>query len=178
MSKKSIYRFKICIFGDGGVGKTTLVHRYTTGVFDDAKKPTLGVEFFVKKINISNFIVSMQIWDFAGQRQFKSLLPSNVSNASGGIFMYDITQDSSVKNLNDWIKVFRETNNETGEVPILLVGGKLDLEDIREISEESGLEIAERNGFFAFIECSSKSGKNVDEIFSNLAQEILRVKKM
>ncbi len=176
MKSMPIYRFKICIFGDGGVGKTTLVNRCLTGVFKDDMVMTLGMEFFVKKLTISNVRVSLQIWDFAGQRQFKALLPSNVSNASGGLFMYDITRYLTVKNLNEWITIFKKNNNAIGKVPIVLVGGKLDLKEYRSISKETGFEIAKKNDFFKFIECSSVTGENVDEIFITLAREILKTK--
>ncbi|MCK4688545.1 MAG: GTP-binding protein, partial [Candidatus Lokiarchaeota archaeon] len=80
--------FKICIFGDGGVGKTTLVKRYMTGVFKGDSTMTIGVDFHVKKLEINGLNVSLQIWDFAGEDRFRFLLPSYVIGASGGIFMY------------------------------------------------------------------------------------------
>ena len=59
-------KFKICIFGDGGVGKTSLVNRYLTGVFQEHYRITIGADFFVKRINVNGATVTLQIWDFAG----------------------------------------------------------------------------------------------------------------
>ena len=63
--QKTTHRFKICVFGDGGVGKTTLVNRYLSGVFNDSTKMTLGMQFFVKKLTFGDTTVSLQIWDFS-----------------------------------------------------------------------------------------------------------------
>ncbi len=79
--------FKLCIFGDGGVGKTTLVKRYLTGVFAGDTTMTIGVDFHIKKLNIEGKEVGLQIWDFAGEDRFRFLLPSYVFGTSGGIFM-------------------------------------------------------------------------------------------
>ncbi len=167
------YRFKICIFGDGGVGKTTLVTRYLTGVFDADIPITLGMKFFVKKLEIIEKKCSLQIWDFAGELEFRELLPSSVIGSSGGIFMFDITRYSSIKNLKDYITIFKENNNNPETIPILLIGGKLDLENKRAISKVDSQDLAKQYGFSDFIECSSKTGENVNKIFITLTQMIL-----
>ena len=97
------FLFKICIFGDGGVGKTTLLNRYVLGLFKDDSKMTIGVDFRMKQLKVNEKIVTLQIWDFAGEERFRFLLPHYITGASGGIFMYDITRYSSLKNLNEWI---------------------------------------------------------------------------
>ncbi len=172
--KSKFYRYKICVFGDGGVGKTTLVNRYLTGVFDESLVMTLGMEFFVKKLSVAAINCSLQIWDFAGEREFRALLPSNVRNASGGIFVFDISRYSSIKNLNDWITIFMENNKGRGVIPILLVGSKLDLEKKRAISKKEGRKMAKKHGFFEYIECSSKTGENIEKIFTTLSHEIVK----
>jgi len=99
--------FKLCIFGDGGVGKTTLLGRYLTGIFKANQSITIGVDFHVKKLEVNGKKVLLQIWDFAGEKRFRFLLPSYVLGASGGIFMYDITRYSSLKNFPEWVKIFK-----------------------------------------------------------------------
>ena len=69
-------RYKMCIFGDGGVGKTTLVNRYISGKYSENFKMTIGVDFYTKIIEVEGINVNLQIWDFAGERQFKNLLPN------------------------------------------------------------------------------------------------------
>ena len=129
--------FKVCIFGDGGVGKTTLIRRYLTGMFDSTLKMTIGVDFHIKQIEIENKRITLQIWDFAGEERFRILLPSYVRGAKGGIFMFDITRYSSLINLDEWLEVVKTVHKD---IPLMMVGGKLDLNDQRSITSEIAKE--------------------------------------
>ena len=161
--------FKVCIFGDGGVGKTCLVNRYLTGVFKSGSVMTIGVDFLMKKLEIQGKKVVLQIWDFAGEKRFKFILSSYARGASGGIFMFDITRMSSLRNLTSWLEVFKEGANEKEEnTPIIMVGGKLDLHDRRSVNIKDAIELARSHNLFEYIECSSKTGENVESIFYNL----------
>ena len=160
------YRFKICVFGDGGVGKTTLVNRYLKGVFDEDIEMTFGMEFYVKKLELEGIQCSLQVWDFAGEREFRSLLPSSVINSAGGIFMFDISRYSTVKNITEWVGIFQENNIPARYSPVLLVGGKSDLEEHRVISKQDAFQIAGKHEFFDYLECSSKTGEHVEKVFT------------
>jgi len=152
--------YKICILGDGGVGKTTLVNRYLTGAFKDHLKITIGVNFYVKKFEFNERIVTLQIWDFAGEDRFRFILPSYLLGASGAIFMYDITRFSSFRNFNSWMEVFEEGSkrNEV-EMPLLMVGGKKDLDYKRAVSLDDARAITDsHDGIYEYIECSAKTG--------------------
>ena len=170
--------FKICIFGDGGVGKTTLINRYVTGVFTDDTIMTIGVGFHVKKVEIKGKVITLQIWDFAGEDRFRFLLPAYIKGAVGGIFMFDITRYASLKNLKAWSEVIDEcTNYDEHPLPILLVGGKQDLEEKRAIKQEYGRDISDSSELFIdYIECSSLTGHNVEHIFHSLTKEIVERK--
>ena len=171
--------FKICIFGDGGVGKTTLVNRYMTGVFKGDSTMTIGVDFHVKKLDLDGIRVSLQIWDFAGEDRFRFLLPSYVIGASGGIFMYDITRYTSLKNFEDWIEIFKKGYAGKGrQLPVIMVGGKLDLQHKRAISSNDAFEIAKKNNLYGFVECSAKSGENVEDIFLEIGNLMIRTSGM
>ena len=168
--------FKLCIFGDGGVGKTTLVNKYLTGVFKNSTM-TIGIDFHIKTLVIDGIKVRLQIWDFAGEERFRFLLPSYIIGASGAIFMYDITRFSSLKNLNDWLDVLNHGAQSIEEqFPILLAGGKadLELEDKRAIDKELGFETAKENNLCGFLECSAKTGDNVEEIFNKITREMIK----
>jgi len=172
----SYARYKMCIFGDGGVGKTTLVNRYISGKYSEDFRMTIGVDFYTKSIEIQGIRVNLQIWDFAGEHQFKNLLPNYVIGASGGIFMYDISRFHSVTHLEDWINLLNKApDRQEKKLPILLVGGKKDLafEGKRVIEEDYASELGKKFGVFDFIECSSKTGENVELIFYNMALKML-----
>ena len=164
--------FKVCFFGDGGVGKTTLIGRYLTGVFKSDNTLTIGVDFHVKKIKVGDKLVSLQIWDFAGESRFRFLLPSYVLGASGGIFMYDITRFSSLKNFTDWIEIFKKgfAGTQDKQLPVIMVGSKLDLSYKRAVSSKEAYDLAREQNLYGYIECSSKDGRNVEDIFTEIAK--------
>jgi small GTP-binding protein len=165
--------FKVCLFGDGGVGKTSLVHRYLTGLFTGESGMTIGVDFHMKKFEFQKKKVALQIWDFGGEERFRFLLPGYVNGASGGIFMFDITRRSSLDNFNDWLMMFKDgTKYATIDVPIIMAGGKLDLQARRSVSSTDALELAGKFNLFDYIECSAKTGENVEIIFYKIALEI------
>ena len=171
-------RYKMCIFGDGGVGKTTLINRYISGKYSENFKMTIGVDFYTKTIEIEGINVNLQIWDFAGEHQFKNLLPNYVIGASGGIYMYDISRFHSISHLEDWIKLLEGSQDKQGErMPILLVGGKKDLalEGKRVIDNSYAFEEGQKFGVFDFFECSSKTGENIGMIFYKLAWKMLEL---
>ena len=163
--------FKVCIFGDGGVGKTTLINRYLTGVFEADSDITIGVDFHIKKLEIEGKRVGLQIWDFAGEERFRFLLPSYVLGASGGIFMYDITRFSSLKNFQDWIEIVKQGyKGPFKNIPIIMVGSKLDLEYKRAVSRDEAYDLAKEYDLSGYIECSSKDGQNVQEVFIEISR--------
>ena len=169
-------KFKVCVFGDGAVGKTTLVNRYLTGNFSQSYKITIGADFYIKKLDIGDKGITLQIWDFAGEDKFRFLLPTYASGSSGGIFMYDITRHSSIENVENWLEVFKKSfKSRFIDIPLIMVGGKNDLEEKRVISNEEGSEMAKKHNFYEHIECSSKTGENVEEIFKSISQKMLEL---
>ena len=159
-------QFKLPIFGDAGVGKTTLTHRYLHGLFKQSYHGTIGVDFFLKKLELNGKNISLQIWDFAGEEKFRFLLPGIINGANGTIFMFDITRYVTFKNLSNWLSVFKTANeNHNQTVPALLVGSKTDLEGIRTVPSKEAKSFAQDNNLSGYIECSSKNGENVEELF-------------
>ncbi len=164
-------QFKLPIFGDAGVGKTTLTHRYLHGLFKESYHLTIGVDFFLKKFEIDGKKVSLQIWDFAGEEKFRFLLPGVINGANGTIFMFDITRYVTFENLSNWFTVFKTANeNFNQNVPALLVGSKTDLSGIRTVPEKEAKNFAQDNKLIGYIECSSKNGENVEELFRKITK--------
>jgi Ras-related protein Rab-39B len=165
--------FKLCIFGDKGVGKTTLVHTYITNKFEPDLKQTMGVNLYVKFIEFEGLRTSLQIWDFGGEDTFRFLLPNYAYGSFGGIFMYDISNQRSLKHIDEWIPLFRKgLAEQRKDIPILLVGGKLDLEGNRECFSQESYEVLDKYDLIDGIECSSKSGEKVNIVFEKLLREI------
>ena len=170
----SVYTFKIVVFGDSQTGKTTLTHRFLTNLFKADIQMTLGVDFLLKAVDIDNINVKLQIWDFAGEERFRFLFPSYIRGANGAIFMYDITNYGSLAHVDDWYEVVDKEIDY--EFPIIFVGGKTDLNHLKEVSTRKAMEVAHSKGADGFIECSSKTGENVQKIFQLLTKLILKIK--
>ena len=165
------YTFKIMVLGDSSVGKTTLANRYVTGVFTDVKI-TVGVNFYVKRLKLDKKKIRLQLWDMGGEKRFRFLLPTYSLGSSGALYVYDITRETTLDNIHDWIKIIKEHN---GNIPIMLVGNKVDLEEEnRAVSRERGIEIAKKLGCIGFVEISAKTGVNVDAAFETISNLMLK----
>ncbi len=169
MSKPRV--LKIITTGEGGVGKTTLLHRYVDGKFLVDTKMTLGVEFFLKEIDLDGNKILLQVWDFGGQERFRFLLKNYVLGAKGALFLFDLTRPFSLNCVDEWVKLCRTENLD---LPILLLGSKADLTELITINEDFVLEVKEYYEMFDYLRISSKTGENTDLAFELLAKEIIR----
>jgi Ras-related protein Rab-6A len=160
--------FKIVMFGDAGTGKENLTQRFLTNLFVSDSKMTIGVDFEMKSLVVDGKKVKLQIWDFLGEERFRSLLPTYVRGARGGLFVYDITNYSSIAHIDDWLTVIRREIKAEDQFPIIIVGSKAHLADKREVSAEEGINIARSRGVDGFIEVSDKTGENVEKMFEAL----------
>ena len=113
-------------------------------------------------------MVKLQLWDFSGQKKFRSLLKAYIKETKAILLVYNITDESSFLAVNDWIKEIKKY--EVNPI-IVLVGQKCDLEN-RIISEERGRELANELGV-EFFEISAKTGYNVEELFKYLIQQCI-----
>ncbi|MFW9972484.1 MAG: Rab family GTPase [Candidatus Odinarchaeota archaeon] len=165
--------YKISIFGDKGVGKTTLVDHYITNEFHENVQATLGASVHVKYLELENGRITLQVWDFGGHKRFQFLISSYARGSAGGIFMFDLTNYESLTALNDWLPEFGKT---VRYVPLIMVGGKLDLAQQRVCKNDEVLDIMKSYNFYKYIECSSKTGENVDLVFKVLLSKILEDK--
>ena len=169
------YTFKLLMFGDAAVGKTSLIHRYVTGSFKESTHITIGVEFTVKQIVVDGEPVDLQIWDFGGEDRFRFILPAYCIGAQGGIFMYDTTSPSSLNHMKDWMEIIRE---KTSNLPVLVVGTKIDLEDCKAVDPEEAATVGKDFDAPDVIEVSSVTGQNVEITFETIARLMIdRVKQ-
>jgi small GTP-binding protein len=159
--------FKVVIFGDAGCGKTTLRKRFISDIFVSDSSKTIGVDFETKVVKMDGMLIKLLLWDFAGEEKFRFIFPQYIYGAMGGILMYDITDYSSFSHINDWLSVINETNER---FPIILLGGKSDLDGYREITWGEGEKVAKLMGLSQFFECSSKNGQNVKKSFALLTK--------
>jgi len=171
MSKSIV--LKVLTGGDGGVGKTTLLHRYVEGKFSSETKMTIGVEFFLKELIIDDQKVLLQLWDFGGQERFRFLLKSYVIGARGALLMFDLTRAMSLERIPEWVNICRKENPN---LPILFLGSKADLIDDMNISKDYIMSYKEDFNLYDYLEVSSKTGQNVEYAFESVTREILKSK--
>lgn len=173
--------FKVVVAGPTGVGKTCLVRRFADGKMPESTKTTIGVAFSLKRIQItndgngSNETVTFQLWDFAGQSQFKAVLPAYMKSARGVILSFDLSNLESFNLLPDWVAFLQKyLRAEPVKVPILLVGTKSDLK--AQVSIDMIDDFAKRHGLSGWCLVSSLNGENVESTFGLLAREMLSVR--
>ncbi|TFG17708.1 MAG: GTP-binding protein [Promethearchaeota archaeon] len=168
MTKKFI--LKILTAGEGGVGKTTLLHRFVEGRFSAETKMTIGVEFFLKELELDEKHCTLQLWDFGGQERFRFLLESYVLGAKGALLMFDLTRPMTLQNLEQWINIVRKGDPN---IPILFLGTKNDLADEIMVQDDYALLFKEQFKLMDYLRISSKSGENVAKAFNILTTKIL-----
>ncbi|OBZ76699.1 Ras-like GTP-binding protein RYL2 [Grifola frondosa] len=126
---------KIVIMGNTGVGKTSLLHRYTQNKFDPKNTTsTTGAFFVTKKVYVDGIKVRLQLWDTAGQERFRSMAPMYYRGANAALLLYDITNASSFEDIRGWLEELKR--NCSNDLIIYIVGSKADLHHHRQITSD------------------------------------------
>ncbi|MFW9939436.1 MAG: Rab family GTPase [Candidatus Thorarchaeota archaeon] len=167
--------YKVVLLGDKGVGKKTLAQKFLTNLFKSDTKMTIGVDFEVKSLEIQGKKIKLHIWFYGGAERFRFLIPTYVRGANGIFLMYDVTNYSSLVHIDEWLSLIRkEIKSEQDSFPVIIVGNKADIEDEREVAGEEGIDFAKSRGVDGFIECSAKTGEQVEEAFDALTRLMMQ----
>ena len=130
--KKSSSLFKVIIIGDSAVGKSCLMNRVTKNEFTDDHEVTVGVEFGAFMVRLDKQVFRLQIWDTAGQENFRSITKIFYKGAHCVVLAYDITRYVTFQNLELWFEEVR--CQAEPDVIIILVGNMKDMQEHREVS--------------------------------------------
>ncbi|KAK7736250.1 Vacuolar protein sorting-associated protein 21 [Cytospora paraplurivora] len=183
---------KLVLLGEAAVGKSSLVLRFVNNDFQENKEPTIGAAFLTQKCNLPTRTIKFEIWDTAGQERFASLAPMYYRNAQAALVVYDLTKPTSLVKAKHWVAELQR--QASPGIVIALVGNKLDLTneasgeggsgeaaaggddaedsgDARKIPTEEAKAYAEEEGLL-FFETSAKTGVNVTEVFTAIANAI------
>ncbi|KAG5933099.1 Rab5-like GTPase [Claviceps sorghi] len=171
---------KLVLLGEAAVGKSSLVLRFVNNDFQENKEPTIGAAFLTQKCNLPTRTIKFEIWDTAGQERFASLAPMYYRNAQAALVVYDLTKPTSLIKAKHWVVELQK--QASPGIVISLVGNKLDLasdetdnaddsEDARKVSTEEAKTYAEDESLL-FFETSAKTGHNVTEVFTAIANAI------
>ena len=168
-------RIQLIMVGESGVGKTSLIRRYTNNIFNTNHLETIGIEFFNKEERINDQIIQIKLWDTAGQEIFHSLTKNFYRKADGIIIVYDITNKESFERVQDWIKSVYDNTETYKEIQMIIVGNKIDLEEMREVRKEDGLKIGKYYEI-DFFEASAKNAEGVNNFMIKIIGDILNNK--
>ncbi|XP_029428668.1 ras-related protein Rab-18-B-like isoform X4 [Rhinatrema bivittatum] len=182
---------KLLLIGESGVGKSSLLLRFTDDHFDPQLGSTIGVDFKVKKLEVDGNPVKLAIWDTAGQERFRTLTPSYYRGAQGVILVYDVTRKDTLQRLMTWLSEL-ETYSTKSNLVKMLVGNKIDkalpsrpfsgaggislrqgLKPDREVERSQGLQFARKHSML-FIEASAKTRDGVQCAFEEVVEKIIQ----
>ncbi|KHN83156.1 Ras-related protein Rab-1A [Toxocara canis] len=159
--------FKIVVVGDHNCGKSCILLRFAENSFRHDHISTLGVDFKLKTIKLGREKIRLELWDTAGMERYRTIYNSYYHSAHGVMCVYDLTDERSFENLqNYWLKEIR--NHAPSNAVLMLVGNKADLEDQRRVDFDRAEQLASRLGVSLY-EVSAKTGINCEEAFQNLA---------
>jgi small GTP-binding protein len=175
---KPMYIFKICLIGNGGVGKTCIARRLCLDTFDANTKLTIGIDFYTHDvpiiINGEKSFVRLSIWDFGGQEQFKKMFSYYIHGANGVFLVFSLFNlNNSLLGLNWWNDHLSKLLHK--DVPKILVGCKSDLMQDPERVDELVIEnFRMKHNFIPFYKTSSKDSINIHSAFLNMVESILK----
>ena len=160
---------KVCLVGDWGVGKTSLIRKFVFDQFNDRYLVTLGTKITKKRIKYkltNNDIIDLNliIWDVMGQKEFKKVQLTAYENTNGVFIVCDITRKDTLNSIKNWR---RELFDVTGNIPMIILANKNDLRDQAKFTSEEVAEVA--NGLNAlYYLTSAKTGENIEKAFMKM----------
>jgi Ras-related protein Rab-1A len=158
--------YKIILVGDSGVGKSSIVLRYSENTFIDSYISTIGVDFKIITLEIDGKIIKLQIWDTAGQERFRTISTSYYRGAHAIIAVYDVCDEESLKNIeNVWIPEIIAHGKPN--IKIFIAGNKCDSKAYKAITYDEGKHVAQKHSA-EFIEVSAKTNTNIQTLFENI----------
>lgn len=170
------YLLKFVLVGDSMVGKSCVLLRFIDHRFIPIHDLTIGVEFGSRNIEIEDqnnkpMNVKLQIWDTAGQEQFRSITKSYYRGAVGALLVYDITRRETFLSLESWLNDTRQNDHN---MVIMLIGNKSDLSFRRKVSREEGQAFADKHNLL-FMETSAKEDRHIEDAFLTTAKRVLQL---
>ena len=167
------HEIKLVLVGDSNVGKTAMIKRYINNCYKDEHMSTVGIDFYVKYVNIEGEKIKINLWDTAGQERFKTVTSAIYRKADGVVLVYDLSNQDSFNNILTWY----EEAKAVCDCSFILVGNKSDLNnDLKVVKLEDANLLCEKLNV-SLIETSSKTGLNIDLLFDKITNLSLKNKE-
>jgi len=163
------------VLGDGAVGKTSLIMRFTENAFERQYKQTIGVDFHMKRVVLPGDIhVALQIWDIGGQTIGSKMIGNYIYGAQAVLLCYDITNYQSFQNLEDWFDLVKKSYDPANMPYIALIGNKTDISHLRTVKPEKHTQFADTHDMYSYF-VSAKLGDQVHNSFYRIAADLAGV---
>ncbi len=165
---RKVYKAKVCLVGEFAVGKTSLVNRYIHNVFHDRYFATIGAKITKAEVpprTPGTPHTVMTLWDIMGEKGFRELLKEAYDGAHGALAVCDLTRPETLEELRGWVSALKRI---AGDVPVMIVGNKTDLEETIELHETDVAAFAKDLGL-PYMITSAKTGENVHAAIRSLA---------
>lgn len=162
--------FKVLLIGDAGVGKSSILLRFTDDSFEEQMSSTIGVDFRVKTVTLGDKVCKLTIWDTAGQERFRTLTSAYYRGCHGIIIVFDVNERETFEHVQKWLEELElYTTNQSAAK--LLVGNKIDLKQ-RQVTHEEATAFARKQAMM-YIETSAKTREGIRVTFEEVIQKIL-----
>ncbi len=179
---KSGYIFKVVVIGDGAVGKSSLIRRYTKSEFNEEYIMTLGAQITTFDEKIEDVNCRLILWDIAGDAALATLRPAFYKGSKGVIIAFSLSagQEKSFDNVSYWLDDIRKNCDQ---IPIILFGNKIDLIDEKELSIKSTSndnveKFTNQNGIISYYKTSALTGQGVTDAFKTLVKRLYNENKI
>ena len=173
MTNSQEFSFKITIIGDGGVGKTSLIKKFTKGTFEKDYMQTIGAQFSRYDMEIDGDLINLIFWDIAGQDDFKFLHPLFYKESKGCIIVFSLEENElgkeSFNHIEDW---HNELKKHCGDIPVVLFANKVDLIEDINLIKANIQEVIKEKKFLGYFLTSAKTGQGVHEAFKAIIEKL------
>ncbi len=173
MKNSEEFRFKIVVIGDGAVGKTSLIKKFTKGTFETDYVKTIGAQFSKYNKEINGDMIRLIFWDIAGQEDFNFLHHLFYKETKAAIIVYSLEENDLGKNsfthIENW---YNQLNKYCSGIPVLLFANKVDLLNLNSINESEIQKLVIENNFLGYYITSAKNGEGVIEAFNAIIEKL------
>ncbi|MFX1569109.1 MAG: Rab family GTPase [Promethearchaeota archaeon] len=173
MNSSQEFGFKISIIGDGGVGKTSLINKFTKGTFEKDYIKTIGAQFSKYEKEIDGDIIKLVFWDIAGQDDFNFLHPLFYKESRACIIVYSLEENElgkdSLLHIENWNN---ELNKYCGNIPVVLFANKVDLINENDLNESEIQNLVNKFNLLGYYITSAKTGQGVIEAFNAIIEKL------
>ena len=170
---KEKFTFKVVVIGDGFVGKTSLIKKFTKGGFQEDYIQTIGAQWSKFEEELEGDMCKLFFWDIAGQDAFHFLRPVFYKSSLASIIVYSLEENDfgkeSFKHVPNW---YDEIKKFCGDIPTVLFGNKVDLVDEEKLDDENVLKLVKKRNLIGFYRTSAKTGQNVEDAFKAIIKEL------